>query len=583
MLKRYKAFLLALTLLLGLAVATPASAAVTSLKEGTDAAAILYDPLSISKVELTHSAGFPNLTYDYLNSNDFRHADIKITIPGKLPVILTNVGVRLKGQASRGDSKFPMKIKFDAFVPKQLFLGLKRMTLNNMVQDPSFIHEATAYKLYRAAGVPAPRTGFSKVSVEGNSLGLYLNIESVDKVMAARWYKSTAHIYAGPYNCDVVPGNTCYEATIGDTNRGDLNNAGNAHNLHGEAWWNAINQYADMPRIIKLMATDIFMSNWDGYTDAVQNNHFAHFDETGKLTIIPWGLDQTFTADPSADLTWDASGPIFRGWSNHRSTLLDHCIEYSPCHTQLIREGVRISALASTIDLAGYKNLVAAKVNPIVSAPGEIHQTDLFSLSITQGWVDVFIPRRQQALTDYLTANSPRAITVTIPETIRVGATATATVEKLWEPGVTASYQWLLNGEPISNATTLTHKISAAEFGENLTLRVTLQKSGTPNTFAYSNEAAVIGRLFTKAPTPTISGTPAKGKTLKANIGTWDTGTVKSIQWLRNGLEIDGATRSTYRLTPLDVTSQISVRVTATKTAYADTVRTSRKTSRIRW
>ena len=582
MLKRYKAFLLALTLLLGLAVATPAEAAVTSLKEGTDAAAVLFDPLAISQVELTHTTGYPALTYDLLNTDTFQHANIKITLPGKAAVTLTNVGVRLKGQASRGDAKFPMKIKFDAFVPKQYFLGLKRITLNNMVQDPSFIHEATAYKMYRAAGVPAPRTGYSKVKVEGASLGLYLNIESVDQVFAKRWYKSTGHIYAGPYNCDVVPNNTCYEATIGNTDRSHLSQAGNVAYLDGVDWWYAINNVADMPRIIKLMATDIFMSNWDGYTDAVQNNHFIHFDTDGVFTVIPWGLDQTFTADPSADLTWDASGPIFRGWSDHRSTLLDHCIAYAPCHSQLIREGVRISALATTIDLVGYKDLVAAKVNPIVSSPGEIHLTSVWDLAIYQGWVDIFVPRRQQALTTFLSENAPREIKATIPETLRVGATATATVEKVWEPGVSVGYQWELNDEPIPGATSLTHKITTLEFEQNLSLKVTLQKAGVPDTVVSSNEASILGRLFKLAPTPKISGVAARGKTLKVSIGTWDSGTIKSIQWLRNGEIIDGATLSTCRVGIFDFGSQISVRVTGNKFSYVETARTSRKTIRIR-
>ncbi|MCX6485247.1 MAG: CotH kinase family protein [Rhodoluna sp.] len=582
MLKRYKAFLLALTLLLGFAVATPAEAAVTSLKEGTDAAAVLFDPLAISQVELTHTTGYPTLTYDLLNTDTFQHANIKITLPGKAAVTLTNVGVRLKGQASRGDAKFPMKVKFDAFVPKQYFLGLKRMTLNNMVQDPSFIHEATAYKMYRAAGVPAPRTGYSKVKVEGASLGLYLNIESVDQVFAQRWYPSTAHIYAGPYNCDVVPYNSCYTATIGNTDRTDLYNAGEVSRLHGAEWWTAINQYADMSRIIKLMATDVFMSNWDGYTDAVQNNHFSHFDATGKLTIIPWGLDQTFTTDPSANLTWDGSGPIFRGWSDHRSTLFDHCLEYAPCHSKLIREGVAISALATSIDLAGYKNLVAATINPIVIAPGDIHQADPWQLAIIQGWVDFFIPQRQQVLADFLSSHSAQEIKASIPETLRVGATATATVEKVWEPGVTAKYQWELNDEPIPGATSLTHKITTLEFEQNLTLKVTLQKAGVPDTVVSSNEASIIGRLFKLAPTPKITGVAARGKTLRVSIGTWDSGTIKSIQWLRSGEEIEGATRATYRVGILDFGSQISVRVTGNKLAYVETTRTSRKTIRIR-
>ena len=582
MFQRGKAFFLALALLASLLTTSPAQAATTSLKEGTDPAAVLFDPLSISQIEITRTSGYPALTFDYLNSETFRHANIKITLPGKAAVTLNNVGIRLKGQASRYDAKYPMKLKFDEFVSGQNYLGLKRMTLNNMVQDPSFVHEATAYKMYRAAGVPAPRAGYSKVTVEGQSLGLYLNLESVDKTMTKRWYPSTTHIYAGPYNCDIVPNNTCYEATIGDTNRTRLNNAGAVHNLHGLAWWGAVNQVADMSRVIKLMATDIFLSNWDGYSDAVQNNHFAHFDADGKVTIIPWGLDQTFTADPSAFLTWDASGPIYRNWSDHRSTLLDHCIEYTPCHTEMIREGVRISKLATSINLVGYKNLIAAKINPIVSAAGELRRTNLAALAVTQGWIDVFVPNRQEVLTDFLATRSPIAIAVSVPESARVGSTITASLDEIWEPGTIASFQWQQNGLNISGATAKTYRPTPEQMGQELTLRVTLSKSGVSSRVFSSSSVEVEGALFKKAPTPIISGTASRGKTLKVSTGTWDTGAARAIQWLSDGVEIDGATGSSFKITSSEVGTAISVRVTGTKLGFLDTVRTSRKTARIR-
>jgi hypothetical protein len=456
------------------------------------------------------------------------------------------------------------------------------MTLNNMVQDPSFVHEATAYKMYRAAGVPAPRAGYSKVFVEGQSMGLYLNLESVDKTMTKRWYPSTTHIYAGPYNCDIVPNNYCYEATIGDTNRTRLNNAGAVHNLHGLEWWGAVNQVADMSRVIKLMATDIFLSNWDGYSDAVQNNHFAHFDADGKATIIPWGLDQTFTTDPAANLTWDASGPIFRNWSDHRSTLLDHCIEYTPCHTEIIREGVRISKLATTIDLVGYKNLIAAKINPIVSAAGELRRTNLLALSLTQGWIDVFMANRAEVLADFLATRSPVAVSVAVPETVRVGTTVVANIGELWEPNTSASFQWRQNGLNIAGATSNTYRPTAEQLGEELTVKVTLSKSGVSSRVVTSSGVEVLGALFKKAATPTISGTASRGKTLKVSTGTWDSGTVKAIQWLSDGEVIAGATGTSYKITSSVAGTAISVRVTGTKVGFLDTVRTSRKTPRIR-
>jgi hypothetical protein len=582
MAKRARALLLAFALTLWLFTGiSPASAATPTLKEGTDSAAVLFDPLAVSKIELSRVPGGPALTFDYLNVPNYQHADVKITLAGKKPVTIKDVGVRLKGQASRYDVKFPMKIKFDAFVTGQKFLGLKRLTLNNMVQDASFIHEVTAYKLYRAAGVPAPRASYSQVSVDGNYFGVYLNLESIDTVFAKRWYRSTKHIYSGPYNCDIVPGNTCYEASIGDTDRTDLAVAGAVAALHGEDWWNTINQVADMPRVIKLMATDIFMSNWDGYTDAVQNNHFVHFDDTGKLTIIPWGLDQTFTQDQSAELRWDASQPVFRGWSDHRSTLLDHCIEYVPCHTALIREGINVSKMATSVKLADYKNLVAAKINPIISGNPDFHWQSQASLQSQQSWIDTFIPQRQLALTNFLASSSPRPINMTLPTLIRAGQTIKAAPQAIWEPGVSATFQWRLDGNDIPNANSLTHHVLDSEIGHELTITATLTKTNVSAT-TQSVTKTVLGRLLKLIPTPKITGQPVSGKTLRVSAGKWDSGTRLTYQWLRDGIEISGATATNYPLTSQDVGHLITVKVTGTKSNYAEATKTAKATGRVR-
>ena len=544
-------------------------------------AAVLYDPLAVSKIELSRVAGGPALTFEYLNVSNYQHADVKITLTGKAPITIKDVGVRLKGQASRYDVKFPMKIKFDAFVKGQKFLGLKRLTLNNMVQDSSFIHEVTAYKLYRAAGVPAPRASYSQVSVDGTYYGVYLNLESIDTVFAKRWYKSTKHIYSGPYNCDIVPGNTCYEASIGNTDRTDLAVAGAVAALHGEEWWATINQVADMPRVIKLMATDIFMSNWDGYTDAVQNNHFVHFDDTGKFTIIPWGLDQTFTTDDSAELRWDASQPVFRGWSDHRSTLLDHCIEYVPCHTALIREGLNVSKVATSVQLVNYKNLVAAKINPIISGNPDFHWQSQASLQNQQSWIDTFVPSRQLALNNFLASNSPRPITLSLPTVIRAGQTIKATPQVIWEPGVTATFQWKLDGNDIPNATSLTHRVLDSEIGHELALTATLTKANVSAT-TQSVTKTVQGRQLKLTPTPKISGLAVAGKTLRVATGKWDSGTRLSYQWLSDGTEVPSATASSYLLTSDDVGHLITVKVTGTKVNYAAVSKTSKAASRVR-
>ena len=79
--------------------------------------------------------------------------------------------------------KSAFKIKFGEYVEDQRFQGLEEMTLNNMVQDPTMLRELLAYKAFRAAGLPAWRTGYSFLRIDGDAYGVYLNLEFPDEVL----------------------------------------------------------------------------------------------------------------------------------------------------------------------------------------------------------------------------------------------------------------------------------------------------------------------------------------------------------------------------------------------------------------
>jgi hypothetical protein len=64
-----------------------------------------------------------------------------------------------------------------------------------------------------------------------------------------------------------------------------------------------------------------------------------------------------------------------------------------------------------------------------------------------------------------------------IAGTLKVGKSVTATLG-VWLDNPTLSYQWLLDGKPISKATKATLKLPSSAKNKKLSVRVTATKSG---------------------------------------------------------------------------------------------------------
>jgi len=89
---------------------------------------------------------------------------------------LNDVAVRMKGSGSfQGlDKKPSLTVKVNEFVQGQKFRGLAKFHLNNSAQDPSFLCEALGGHSFRDANVPAARTVFARVGLNGREGGLYV-------------------------------------------------------------------------------------------------------------------------------------------------------------------------------------------------------------------------------------------------------------------------------------------------------------------------------------------------------------------------------------------------------------------------
>jgi hypothetical protein len=151
----------------------------------------LYDPGTLRTLFLE----FANDDWE-VELEEFHSTDVdvvaKLTVDGK---VYPNVGVRFRGASSymmtpRG-SKRSLNVSLDLADAEQRLLGSKTLNLLNANGDPSFLSTAI-YSYIARKFIPAPRANFVKVVINGESWGLYSNVQQFDKLFLADNYPQAA-------------------------------------------------------------------------------------------------------------------------------------------------------------------------------------------------------------------------------------------------------------------------------------------------------------------------------------------------------------------------------------------------------
>lgn len=461
---------------IGLVASLLALAALCAPVAGADDAAQLYDPGTVFFVDLTLSSAAKDAledepgeyvqgTFSVTKSADGTPAGEEAT-----PLIAERpVEVRLKGTVGSSFRKLTGKAGFKLkFKKADAVLGLRKMTLNNMVQDPSMIHEMLAYAAFRTAGVPASRTGYAYVRLNGEDFGVYLNLENLDDVALVKLFGSfddeVQHLYEGEVGDDVDPaGAPGFEIDEGPEDRGDLEALIAAANGGGSAPWSErIAPYANLGEMTKMWAVEKYIDHWDGYaghTNPEQaaknerpNNYYLFSEPSGRFQMLPWGADQTWiptigVGTPGREVTFDGSGGI----------LFDKCLEDEECF-RLYWEALRdITDAVASLDpgqLAGASaDLLASWQQEELSNSSR----EEYTLEDVEDAVDVtrdFIAGRRAEAEAWLEANEPPpGLVVSVPpasqkpagqaqpspvQPLHVGRIARkgrAFVTRLWLPG----------------------------------------------------------------------------------------------------------------------------------------------------
>lgn len=324
-----------------------------------DYAAALFDPAQVFTVELAMAPeDRARLTED---PRAYVPATLTVEAAGERHGPLA-VGLRLKGGAGSFrplDEKPAFKVDVNFADPAARLLGLKKLTLNNLIQDPTLLREWTTYTLMHALGIPTPRVGYAWVRVDDEDYGIYAHIESPDDVFLDRWFPSTAHLYEGYYGHDLRADDLGHlEVDEGDpadtTDVRALVDLLDAPPPEGAYATTLTNGLVRWPEAIAMMAAEVYLGHWDGYS-ASRNNYRLHFDDGGQLTLLPWGADQSLVADLPADLRRRETPP---------GRLYTICLDDPTCRRAYGDALARVLTTVDQLDLPARRAAIAATLRP---------------------------------------------------------------------------------------------------------------------------------------------------------------------------------------------------------------------------
>jgi hypothetical protein len=212
--------------------------------------------------------------------------------------VYTNVAIHLKGAAGSFrpiDDKPALTLNFSKHVPGQKFHGYSKISLNNSVQDPSFISEVICRELFDAAGVPVPRADHATVVLNKRDLGLYVLTEGWGKPFLKRYFKNVSgNLYDGGFLQEIT-GELDTNSGDNPSDRSDLDRlAAAAGEPNGARRRELLTASLDIDRFYSMIAMEIITCHWDGY--ALNRNNFRvfHDAEANRMVFMPHGLDQMF-------------------------------------------------------------------------------------------------------------------------------------------------------------------------------------------------------------------------------------------------------------------------------------------------
>ena len=277
----------------------------------TDVSPVVAIPLYEPTVLRTIFLEFENPDWE-TELEDFHGTDVEVpatlTVDGKKYL---GVGIHFRGMSSygmvRAGSKRSFNVALDFTDEKQRLYGYKTLNLLNGHEDPSLMH-TVLYSHVARQFIPAPKANFVKVVINGESWGIYTNVQQFDKIFLAENYPSAKGTrwkvsgspgggggldYVGD---DIENYKRRYEMKSGDDDtawKALIKLCRTLKETPTEQLEQALEKMLDIEGTLRFLALDNALINGDGYW--IRASDYSIFrDEQGKFHVIPHDMNETF-------------------------------------------------------------------------------------------------------------------------------------------------------------------------------------------------------------------------------------------------------------------------------------------------
>ena len=314
-----------------------------------DPADQVFDPTTIHDIELTMTAADWATVRDNPGAKLWVKADF--AWDGER---VDQIGLRAFGAGSLIAGKPSLKLSFDRHVRGQAWRGLDELKLDNSSQDVGYLNEYLCTAAMRAAGVPASRTGWARVTVNGAFAGFFVVLESVDDRFVERWfghddgalYSMNDHNWGQGLNPMADP-LTWYEAETAFGGDGAALAA--AADALATGTMDEVRARVDVDGFLRESVARSIMGSQDSFS--ADGNNFYLFDDRGRVSIIPWDFDVDLGAwYPATALTVDPRHP----WTTSPWSYNSHSrVPYTdPVLQRALADGADVDAIVREL-LAG--------------------------------------------------------------------------------------------------------------------------------------------------------------------------------------------------------------------------------------